>query len=351
MGLFTRRMDAAVGHAPVKAAAGIGGANNYLSYTVGGAELMALTNPTISRSRDLLASMIGSLELKHYSRQWTGEKYEEIYLPLEPWMEQPDPKNTRNFFMSNVFSDLFFYGRAFAYVTTRYANGLPASLSWLPNQNVSTPNQAGPQFFGPSDEIEFNGILIDPNNVCQFLSPTIGIVYSGQRAINTALYLDQAADRYAQLETPPGYLQQVDGEDMDGEFLGELAAAWAAGRKNRAIGALSRQIHFKEYQNDPGTVVAQLRSDQALDLARLCNIPAYMVSAPTKGASMTYQNAQQARQDLYLFGAKPYMDCIEQTLSNFMLPRGRYVEFDLEDWLGSTDESNIPIEPPVGEMA
>jgi hypothetical protein len=80
-----------------------------------------------------------------------------------------------------------------------------------------------------------------------------------------------------------------------------------------------------------------LRSDQALDLARLCNIPAYMVSAPTKGASMTYQNAQQARQDLYLFGAKPFIDCIEQTLSMTMLPRGRYVEFDVEDYLGENE--------------
>lgn len=350
MGLFTRRTEAAVGHAPVRAAAGIGGQNNYLSYTVGGAELMALTNPTISRARDLLGSMIGSLELKHYSKRWNGEGYDEVYLPLEPWMEQPDQKNTRNFFMTNIFSDLFFYGRAFAYVSSRYSNGLPASLEWLPNQNISTPNQTGPQFFGPSDEIEFNGIMIDSANVCQFLSPSIGIVYSGQRAINTALYLDQAADRYAQLETPPGYLQQVDGEDMDAEFLGDLAAAWAAGRKTRAIGALSRQIQFKEYQQDPGQTVAQLRSDQSLDLARLCNIPAYMVSAPTKGASMTYQNAQQARQDLYLFGAKPYMDCIEQTLSNFMLPRGRYVEFNIEYW-GSMDESTDTTDTPESEMA
>ena len=35
--------------------------------------------------------MVGCLEFRHYSKQWTGERYEEIYLPLEPWMEQPDP--------------------------------------------------------------------------------------------------------------------------------------------------------------------------------------------------------------------------------------------------------------------
>jgi hypothetical protein len=338
MGIFSRKVELqAAPDDTFKAAIGIGGVNNYLTYSVGTPELNALTNPTIGRSRDLLAAMIGSLELKHYSKQWNGDGYDEVYLPLEPWMEQPDPKNTRTFFMANIFSDLFFYGRAFAYVTTRYSTGLPASLSWIPAANVQTPNMQGPQFFGPADEVEFNGLEIDPNNVVQFISPIMGIIYSGARAINIALHLDQAADRYAELETPPGYLQIVSGEEHSAEDLSDLSGAWQAGRRKRAIGALERHVKFVEYDNDPGQVVAQLRSDQALDLARLCNIPAYMVSAPTKGASMTYQNAQQARQDLYLFGAKPFIDCIEQTLSMTMLPRGRYVEFDVEDYLGENE--------------
>lgn len=348
MGLFSRRVQTVLPREQFKAAAAYGGVtNNYLSYTIGNAEINALTNPTIGRSRDLIASMIGSLELKHYTKQWTGERYEEIYLPLESWMEQPDPKNTRNFFYANIFSDLFFYGRAFAYITTRYSTGMPASLQWLPCGNISTPNQAGPQWFGPADMVEFNGVEVDYNNVVQFISPIMGIIYSGARAINIALHLDQAADRYAELETPAGYLQIISGEEHSNEDLSSLSAAWQEGRRRRAIGALERHVEFKEYKSDPGQVVAQLRSDQSLDLARLCNIPAYMVSAPTKGASMTYQNAQQARQDLYLFGAKPYIDCIEQTLSLFMLPRGRFVEFDVESFLGSTDMSQVPTEPPV----
>ena len=154
----------------------------------------------------------------------------------------------------------------------------------------------------------------------------------GQRAINTSLYLDQAADRYASLETVPGYLQQIDGEDMSGDDLGSLASAWAAARKQNAIGALSRQVQFKEFNHSPQDVISEQRKYQSLEMARLCSVPAYLVSAPTEGASMTYQNAQQARQDLYLFGARIYMDAIEQTLSSAqVLPRNRYVEFDISD--------------------
>ena len=342
MGIFSRKVEtASFASAPVQAAAGASYINNFITYQTGTDEVRALSVPTISRSRDLLAGIIGSVGLKHYSKQWNGTDYDEVYLPCEPWMETPDPKVTRSFFFVNIFSDMFFYGIAYAYITTRYSTGLPASFTWLPAANMSSTQQTGiPQFFGPSDQLMFNGQELDVNNVVQFLSPIEGILKTGARAINTSIWLDQAADRYASLETVPGYLQQVDGEDMSGDDLGSLASAWAAARKQNAIGALSRQVQFKEFSQNPQEVIADQRKYQSLEMARLCNIPAYMVSAPQEGASMTYQNAEQARQDLYLFGARIYMDAIEQTLSSAqVLPRNRYVEFDIESYIGSEDTS------------
>jgi len=256
-------------------------------------------------------------------------------------METPDPKVSRSFFFVNIFSDMFFYGAAYAYVTTRYSTGLPASFTWLPAANISSTEQTGiPQYYGPSKELEFNGQPLDVNNVIQFLSPIEGILKIGAQAINTNIYLNMAADRYASLETVPGYLQQIDGEDMSGDDLGSLASAWASARKQNAIGALSRQVQFREFAQNPQEVIADQRKYQSLEMARLCSVPAYLVSAPTEGASMTYQNAQQARQDLYLFGARIYMDAIEQTLSSAqVLPRNRYVEFDIEDYEGSEQSS------------
>ena len=351
MGLFTRKTEAAFASAPIKAAAGASFIGQFLNYQTGSDEVKALSIPTVSRSRDLIAGMIGALEMRHYSKQWTGEEYEEIYLPLEPWMERPDPKVTRSFFFANIFSDLYFYGIAYAYVTTRYSDGRPASFTWLPAANVSSTEQTGyVQFFGPSPELEFNGMPIDVSNVIQFVSPIEGLLKIGVRAINTSIYLDIAADRYAQLETVPGYLQQVEGEDLSGEDLGDLASAWAAARKNNSIGALSRQVQFKEYSQNPQEVVADQRKYQALEMARLCNIPPYLVGAPVEGASMTYQNAQQARQDLYLFGARIYLDVIEQTLSNSdVLPRNRFVKFDVDKYIGIEDSMDIVSEPSARE--
>ena len=349
MGIFSRKIDtASFASAPVQAAAGASYVNNFITYQVGTDEVRALSVPTINRSRDLLAGIIAASELRHFSKQWNGEDYDEVYLPLEPWMEYPDPKVSRSFFFVNIFSDMFFYGIGYAYITTRYSTGLPASFTWLPAANMSSTQQTGiPQFFGPSDQLMFNGQELNTADVIQFISPVAGILKTGGRAINTSIWLDQAADRYASLETVPGYLQQIDGEDLSGDDLGSLASAWAAARKQNAIGALSRQVQFKEFSQNPQEVISEQRKYQSLEMARLCNVPAYMVSAPQEGASMTYQNAEQARQDLYLFGARIYMDAIEQTLSSAqVLPRNRYVEFDFEDeYMEQKEMPDVPADP------
>lgn len=347
---FWRKQQATFASAPVQAAAGVSQIGQFNYYLNGNDEVRALSVPTVSRARDLIAGMVGALELRHYTKQWTGERYENIYLPLDQWMERPDPKVSRSFFYVNIFSDLYFYGIAYAYISSRYSDGKPATFTWLPAASVSSNDQSGfIQYFGPQKELMFNGQSLDVSNVLQFISPIPGILKIGVRAINTSIYLDAAADRYAQLETVPGYLQQVSGEDLSGEDLGDLASAWASARKKNAIGALSSQVQFKEFSQNPQEVISDQRKYQALEMARLCNVPAYLVSAPTEGASMTYQNAEQARQDLYLFGARVYLDCIEQTLSSDqVLPRNRFVEFDLESYLG-IDHSSSELMPDISE--
>jgi hypothetical protein len=263
-------------------------------------------------------------------------------------MSRPDPSVTPGFIYSRTASDLFMVGRAFWYVTSRYATGFPASFQWLPAANMSTEDQAGPFWFGPSDKLRFNGQPLDSQHVIQFLSPIDGILATGQRAIDIAIRLDQAARRFATNEIAAGYLQQTSGEPMSGEELSDLAAGWSAARRTNAIGALNEYVKFVEFTADPSKLQLQEgREHAALELSRVANIPPYLVGISTGG--MTYQNAQQARQDLFLFGAKPYIQCIEQTLSlPNVLPRGRHVEFDVDTYLESWNLSELD---PISEDA
>ena len=357
MAFFSRKIKTAeFASSPIKAAAGTGrsGALPMYGFMSGTFEETALSLPTVSRARDLLASTISGLEFRQYVKQWNGTEYEEIYVPNESWMENPDPKVPRQFILANTVTDLWMTGRAFWAITSRNAtDGRPMSFEWLPSSNIQTPNQQGPQFFGMPDEIEFNGVQLDPSQIITFLAPTTGLMYSGRRSVNIATHLDQYADRAATIETVPGYLQQTAaGETMSGEELGDLAAQWAqARREGNVIGALNNYVNFVEFDRDPLEVNAAQREYQALDLSRMCSVPAYLVSAPTPGASMTYQNASQARQDLWLFGAQMYAHAIESRLSmNDVLSRGRYVCFDTDDLLAIGEMHDALVEPEVPDL-
>ena len=326
-------------HVGVAAAAGNPMVGNFMTYTAGFDRLAAIQIPTISRARDLICGMISCLPIRQYAKQWVNDEYEDIELPDDTWFHQPDPNVTRSFIMSWTVDDLIFYGRAFWVVTSRFGNGFPATFTWIPAADVQTRDQAGPIYFGASKDITFNGFKLNPEDVIQFLSPIQGLLSMGSRAIRTNLNLDTSAERFARNQTPAGVLKQTEGEPLSAEELSELAAGFAKAREGNAIAALNQYVDWKESYMDPSKLqLTEARTYQALEMARVANIPPYLVGAPT-GGGMTYANALQARQDLYLFGAKPFIECIEQTLSmNNVTPRGRYIYLDVEYYLEEANE-------------
>lgn len=355
MALFRRKVEApAVAAAPIGAAAGASQVGQFYSYSVGANEEAALSVPTIARAVSLLTTVVGTLDLKSYVLQWTGDEYEKIYVPGETWMSRPDPSVPRQFIMGKTARDLIMYGRAHWAITSRYSTGFPATFQWLPaNMVYSTKMPAAPEWFGMPDELEFNGLPLDVNNVVTFLSPNQGIVYSGRRAVQIALRLDAAAERFSATEIAAGYLQQTaNSEPMAADELGELAAAWANARRVSAIGALNSAVEWKEFSSDPSKLqLVESRKYAALEMARLLDIPGYLLGIDQSG--MTYNNAQQSRQDLILFGARPVLHSIQERLSmNDILPNGRHVQFDVDEYLEEfmVEQPEMPREADVPDM-
>lgn len=344
MGIFRRTVGPAIASVPVKAAAGAAGQNgSFLGYSVGTAEERALSIPTITRSRSMLATMVAGLDIRKYSLQWSGEDYEKIYDLGDSWMTRPDPRVTRQFMIAQTVSDLMFYGAACWYITSRYSTGFPSAFQWLPMANISTPDNAPPQYFGNPISVQFNGQELDMDRVVFFLAPDQGIIYTGARSIDIALRLDQAARRFALTEVAMGYLQQTDNsEPLSGEELADLAQAWSTVRQQSAIGALNSSVTYKEFTADPQKLqLTEARQHSALELSRLAGVPAYLVSAPTS-SGMTYNNAQEQRVDLWIWGAKPYATTIAERLSmDDILPRGKHVEFDTSDIFGKQEQEIV----------
>jgi len=341
MGIFANKTvtKAAISPAPsVQAAVGIGGTSSigqFYQYTEGTARQRAMSLATVSRSRDLLASVISCMPLQMYGEMFdnvTGEM-EQIDLAPRSWLRQPDPGVTYNFLMAWTLDDLLFYGRAFWAITARTQDGFPSAFTRLPAGSISTNDQAGPVFFGPSNEIYFAGQQLPTADVVQFLSPIQGIIYSSAQTIATALKVEESRYNMARTSLPSGILKQTGGEPLSATELADIGAAFNQARLSSQTAVLNEFLSYEPSNATPDKML-MIESAQysALDLARLCGVPPYLVGVST--GAYAYTSSEQSRADLYIFGVKPYADCIASTLSmNNVLPRGTYVKFDTDDYL------------------
>jgi hypothetical protein len=365
MGIFNRTVNkAAISPQPTKTAA-VGGTfyqnNNagaqlvgqYYSYVEGTARNRAMSVPTISRARDLMASVIGCMNLKMYNEMWNGERNRKNAVSATHLVATHRPKRLQRtyFILSWTFDDLFFFGSAFWYITSRTADGYPASYTRLPAAMVQTLDQAGPVWFAPSKDIVFNGGGLDPNDVVQFLSPIQGIIYMSEQSVATALKLEGARYRNSSSAIPAGILRQTGGEPLSAQELADLAASFNAARETNQTAALNEFVTYTETLTSPDKMLLIDSAEfQAMEMARLCNIPPYLAGVSV--GSYSYQSSAEARMDLWTFGVRAYADCIAGTLSqNNILPNGTYVEFDVEQYLSGEysmsdyreDNSETPI--------
>jgi hypothetical protein len=115
------------------------------------------------------------------------------------------------------------------------------------------------------------------------------------------------------------------------------------------VGALNSAVKYEQFQTDASKMqLVEARNFSALELSRAIGVPANLLGISISGYN--YVNALQAKQDLYLLGAKLYMDCIQETLSGpDILPRNRFVEFDTEDLIADVkmNHTEISVEEPA----
>ena len=367
MALFDRKINkAAISPAPAKAAAasamnpgysssnvGVNMIGQYYTYQEGQLRAAAVSIPAISRARDLLASVIGCMPLQMYNEMWNGEEMERVYVAPRSWLRRPDQTVPYNFLMSWTFDDLYFYGRAFWYITSRTADGYPATFTRLPAGSVTTTDMAGPVWFAPSKEVYFQGGQIDPVNLVQFLSPTQGMVYSSQAAIETAIKIQDARARNASSSIPAGVLRQTGGEPLSAQELADLAAAFNTARATNQTAALNEFLTYEPTTMSPDKMLLiESANYSALETGgRIGNVPPYLIGVST--GSYSYQSSQQARMDLLFFGVKLYADAIAETLSmNNVLPNGTFVAFDYESYLEENylaDKMESPVQENTQE--
>jgi len=362
MGIFSKVTKAAISPPVAKAAAsgsslfqsaGQASVGNFYAYQAGQARNKAMSVAAISRSRDLMASVLACMDLKMYTEIWNGQEMEQVPLAPRSWLSQLDPKMPNNFLFPWVFDDLFFFGRAFLYITARTSDGYLASATRLPQGSISTEDMSGPVWFGKSDAIFFNGQQLPTEDVVQILSPTQGMIYMSEQTIATALSLEAARYRNSSSALPVGVLKQTGGEPLSATELADLSAAFNAARATNQTAALNEFLSYTETTATPDKMLLiDAANYQALECARLCNVPPFLLGIST--GSYAYTNSRSAKSDLWYFGLSMYAKAISAALSQ-QLPRGTHVEFDFEKYLMdySTEEHdmNMPRENTQESLA
>jgi hypothetical protein len=355
MGLFTKgETKAQISPPPVqKAAAAVGGYSSnsassamigqYYTYQEGEARNRAMQVAAVSRARDLHASVISAMRLKMYKESWNEQtrEIEETDLAPRSWLRRPDPAIPYETLMAWTLDDLFFFGRAFWWISSRTQDGYPASFTRLPAGSITTTDQVGPVWFAPSNEVYFNGAMLDPKDLVQFISPVQGIIYQGEQTIATALKVEDSRYRNAASAIPSGILRQTGGEPLSAQELADLAAAFNAARATNQTAALNEFLSYEPTSATPDKMLLiESANYSALDISRLCNCPPYLLGVST--GAYAYTNSRESRIDLWTFGTKIYAECIASTLSSdAILPRGTFVEFDVDDFIGEFEETSM----------
>jgi hypothetical protein len=123
---------------------------------------------------------------------------------------------------------------------------------------------------------------------------------------------------------------------------------------SNSVAAISENLSYTETAATPDKMLlSEARNFQALEMSRLANIPGFLCNLSIGGYN--YSNNADARNQLWLFAAKAYSQCLSETLSSDqVLPRGTYVRqnpksYLIEDYSGSYGvvQEMPPITAPI----
>ena len=285
----------------------------------------AMSVPAVARCRNLITGVIATMPLNLYKKS-TGE---ELGSPV--WLEQPSISQPRSVTLAATVDAILMYGVAFWQVReTYFDDGRPARFEWIANHRVSQSLDRSSTFV-EGYTVDGNPVPMDGlNSLITFQGLDEGILSRGARTIKAAIDLERATQIATSTPMPSGVLRN-NGADMSESEVQGILAAWKQARLNRSTAYLSANLEYSPTAFTPKDMTyndsAQMLCTQ---IARVCNIPAYYISADMNN-SMTYANVQDERRQFVSLSLAPFIAAIEDRLSmDDITARGNYVKFDLD---------------------
>ena len=298
----------------------------------------ALSVPALQRCRNLLAGTIGAIPLELYKKSTNEE------LGSPAWLEQPSYSQPRSVTIAYTVESLLLYSQAFWKVVEVYQeDGRPSRFEWIANNRV-TITLDSTNTFVKSYAVDGMTLPMDGlGSLVTFQSLLPGILNTGIQTIRAAIDVQKAAAIAASTPMATGYIKNT-GADLDPKEVSGLLAAWKSARNNRSTAYLTSTLEYNPVSFSPKDMMYnEAIQNLATEIARLCNVPAYYVSAEMNN-SMTYANVQDERKQFLLLSLQPFVSAIEDRLSmDDITARGNVVKFDIDKNFLRTD--------PLAELA
>ena len=297
--------------------------NNY--YSVSSMQRQdAMSVPAIKRCRDLIAGTIAAIPLEYYKKS-TGE-----HIAAPRWVEQPSINQPRFVTILWTVDSLLMYGTAFWQIKEVYQeDGRMARGEWIANTRVTFdadfPSQIVTQYYVDGIAVPMSGL----GSLITFQKDE-GILNTSARAIQSAIDIHRAAAIAAQTPMPSGYIKNT-GADLDPKEVNGLLSAWKNARLNRATAYLTSTLEYNATSFSPKDMMYnEAIQNSATEIARLCGVPPYYLSAE-QNQSMTYANVQDERRQ-FIWMIQPYISAIESRLSmDDVSTSGHYCKFAVDD--------------------
>lgn len=285
----------------------------------------AMSVPAVARCRNLIAGVISSMQLT------TELKATDEEVPNLPWLNQISKSAPNTVVLSWICDALLFYGTAYLEVTEIYQDdNRPARFEFVSNNRVIA--QLNPistyveEYWVDSHVRPMSGI----GSLITIQLGGEGILANGARVLRAAVDLEKAASTAAATPVPSGILKN-NGADLGDKEVAGLLAAWKRSRSERSTAYLTSSLEYQPTAFSPKDMMYnEAQQYMATQIARLCNVPAYYISADMNN-SMTYANVQDERRQFVSLSLQPFISAIEQRFSmDDLTPNTQYVCFDMD---------------------
>ena len=294
--------------------------------------------PSVARARSVIVDTMAGLPLELWSSD--GRR-----LAAPSWLIQPDDRMPRPVTIGWTIDDLIFYGVAYWMVQNVYSEDRrPSRFTRIDPRRVTydmtNTGYLVRQYYVDGNPVPDSGV----GSLVTFQGLDEGVLARGGRTIATANSLERAAYNLSQDPVPSGILKNT-GADLTEDQVTSLLSAWKQARQSKSTAYLNSSMDFEKIGlNSEEMGLNAARQYMAGEIARMMNVPGYIVSADQGSGSTTYYNALETRRDLRDYTLRGYVAVIEHRLSmNDITPLGQYVRFGFDDYLRGTPTERIDV--------